>query len=289
MKTILVPAGGGASDQVVFETAMAVAQPLGAHLEFLHVHLDASEAALYTPHVAFARGTALRNALAELTDQCETRARTARENVRAFCEQLRVGMVNSPRASTRVTASWRTEEEGDALKRLVHNARHNDLVVVGRATRSDGLPQTRLEALLMESGRPLLIASSARPTSLLRTVMVCWRDTADAARAVSAAMPILAKAERVVVVSVSETDDSTAGAVSGIIRELQWHGIAAGSRVCARDGVSTARRLAIVAEECGASLLVIGGYGHGRTREQLFGGCTQAVLESANLPVFLLH
>ena len=63
MKKILVPAGGSKTDLAVFETALAVARPLGAHLEFRHVHLDASEAALHTPHVEFARGAALRNAL----------------------------------------------------------------------------------------------------------------------------------------------------------------------------------------------------------------------------------
>ena len=119
--------------------------------------------------------------------------------------------------------------------------------------------------------------------------MVCWKETPDAARAVSAAMPILAKAERVVVAGESEAPNGAAEGVSAIIRELQWHGIAAGSCVCTLDGLSTAHRLVTVAEECGASLLVMGGYGHGRTREVLFGGCTQAALESAELPVFLLH
>jgi nucleotide-binding universal stress UspA family protein len=288
MKKIFVPAGGCKTDLVVFETALAVARPLDAHLEFLHVHLDASQAALHTPHVEFAHAGALRNALDHLKEQCENRAWTAKNNVLAFCEHAKVDLVDTPRASTGVTGCWRLEE-GEALQRLLFHARHNDLVVMGRHTQSDGLPQTRLETLLLESGRPLLLASSAVPTSLMNRVTVCWKEAADAARAVSAAMPILRKAEQVVVVSVCEADDSTAEAVGAIVRQLRWNGIGADSRVYSLNGWSTADRLAMVAHESGASLLVMGGYGHWRAREVLFGGCTQATLEMSELPVFVLH
>ena len=77
MKTILVPVGGSDTDEVVFETALTVARPLAAHLEFLHIRVGAGGAALHTPHVAFARGAALRNALDDLAQQGESRAATA--------------------------------------------------------------------------------------------------------------------------------------------------------------------------------------------------------------------
>jgi hypothetical protein len=63
MKIILVLAGGGDSDEAVFATALGVAQPLGAHLEFLHVQVDPGEAALWQPHAEFARGQAMREML----------------------------------------------------------------------------------------------------------------------------------------------------------------------------------------------------------------------------------
>ena len=90
MKSILVPTGGSATDQVVFETALAVAKPLGAHLVFLHIRMQAGQAAPHTPHVAFARGAALTNALDELTKQGETRATAAKENVLAFCRASQI-------------------------------------------------------------------------------------------------------------------------------------------------------------------------------------------------------
>jgi nucleotide-binding universal stress UspA family protein len=289
MRTILVPVGGGETDQVVFDTALAVATPLSAHLEFLHVRIKAGAAAEHAPHVAFARGAALANALDDLKKQGEARARAAGDNVLAFCKASGIDMREEPcAAATPVTARWRMEE-GDALQRLVFHARHNDLVVMARARQSDGLPPGRLETLLMTSGRPLLIASSSLPTSLLRTVMVCWKETPQAARALSAALPLLAKAERVVVVGVNETDEPADEGVAAIVHGLRWHGIKAGSRVCAQDGLPTSQRLGRIAGECGATLMVMGGYGRGPTRELLFGGCTQAILEAAEVPVFLLH
>jgi nucleotide-binding universal stress UspA family protein len=196
-------------------------------------------------------------------------------------------MLDKPCAATAVTAEYRIEE-GDALQRLLFHARHTDLVCMGRAKQADGLPHDRLETLLMNCGRPLLVASSTAPSSLLRTVMICWNETAHAARAVSAALPILSKAGRVVVVAVDEGVSPAAG-VNEVVCQLQWHGIEPASHVCSRNGLSTLDRLGRIAKECGASLLVMGGYRRSPTRESLFGGCTHAVLEAAELPVLLLH
>jgi len=243
MKTILVPVGGSATDQVVFETALAAARPLAAHLEFLHIHVGAGEAALHTPHVAFARGAALRNALNDLAQQGEGRAATAAHNVREFCARSNIDILDKPRVSKAVTARFR-QEEGDALERLTFHARHNDLVVMGRASKSDGLPEDRIESLLMACGRPLLIASSSAPKSLLGTVMICWKECPDAARAVLAAMPLLSKAQRVVLASIKEAADPAGEGVAEIVRQLQWHGIDADARILSSDGRSTAELLA---------------------------------------------
>jgi nucleotide-binding universal stress UspA family protein len=288
MKTILVPAGGGDTDEVVFESALALAKPLHAHLEFLHVTIAAGEAAANTPHLAFARGAALGNVLDVLTGQCHARARNAERNVLAFCRLSAIELRDKPCASAAVTAHYRVEQ-GDAMRRLLFHARHNDLVVMARATKSDGLPSDRLETLLLQSGRPLLIAAAKASRSLLRTVMICWKETPQAARAVSAALPLLVKAERVVVANVEEGSDSSEQGVSEIVRELQWHGIKAASRISPAAGRTTAERLGRIAVECGASMLVLGGYGRGPIRETIFGGCTQATLAAAEFPVFLLH
>jgi nucleotide-binding universal stress UspA family protein len=288
IKTILVPVGGGDADEAVFETALTVARPLLAHLEFLHVHVRPGEAAHHTPHVDFARGTALRNALQSLNDAAATRAAKAARHVSEFCARWKIDMVDEPRASQAVTARWR-QEEGDALQRLLLHARHNDLAIMARAAKSDGLPADRLETLLLQCGRPLLIVPAKHPLARLDTAMVCWKETPDAARAVSAAMPLLTNARRVVVVGVEEGCAQAPGALDAVVDQLAWHGIDAESQALTRDGRPTIEVLVASARERKADLMVMGGYGHGHAREALFGGCTQAVIQAADIPVLLVH
>lgn len=288
MKTILVPVGGSEADATVLETALAVARPLSAHLELLHVRVSVADAAVNTPHMEFARGAGLSGALDELKARCERRAAQAERNVRDFCAAHGIEMVETPRLAMSVTARWR-RDDGQAVERLIFHARHHDLTVMARATAIDGLPPDRLEALLMACGRPLLVAPAGAPLRKLDTAMVCWKETPDAARAVEAAMPILATLRRVVAVSVSEYGEAPAEALDQLVRDLAWNGIAAEGHALERDGRSTADTLFAAARTHGADLMVMGAYGHRHLREVLFGGCTQSALEAAHCAVLLVH
>jgi hypothetical protein len=107
MKTILVPVGGSDVDETSFETALALAQPLAAHLEFIHVRVAAAEAALHTPHMEFARGAGLRSALDAFRSNSDRRSVTARRNVRDFCARRNIEMVEASCPAASVTARWR--------------------------------------------------------------------------------------------------------------------------------------------------------------------------------------
>jgi nucleotide-binding universal stress UspA family protein len=286
MKTILVPVGGSDTDTTVFETALAVARQVGGHLEFLHIRVGQADAALNTPHIEFARGAALALALNGLDQRSQLRAAAAERHVRQFCVLSDIDMVETPRAATAVTARWRLEE-GDALSRLLFHARHNDLVVMGRPAEADGLPRDRLETLLIESGRPLLIAPARPRDSMLGTIAVCWKESAEAARALAAALPLIRKAERVVVVGAHEPGSALADALGDLVGQLGWHGIDAEPQIVSPDGRPIVEGLLSAAHNCGAGLMVMGGYGHRHLRQVLFGGCTQTVIEGAELPVLI--
>jgi nucleotide-binding universal stress UspA family protein len=287
MKNILVLVGGGDSDLAVFTTALGVAQPLGAHLEFFHVQVDPGEAALWQPHAEFARGSAMRKMMQRLETERVMRTAVARDDFVQFCELHGISITDQPRFDGEVSASWH-EEMGEADRRLMSCARHYDLVAVGRPTRPNGLPPDLLERLVLGSGRPLLIAPLQPSDPLLGTVMVCWKETTEAARAVGAAMPLLAKAERVILAGVEEDDPSLAGGLADLSRQLAWHGVRAKIEFMPAAGAA-GEMLMATARSHDANLLVMGGYGHGRAREIVFGGFTQSVLESAEMTVFLMH
>jgi nucleotide-binding universal stress UspA family protein len=288
MKTILVLSGGSDSDSPVFETALAAAQPLGAHLRFVHIRIGAGQSAMYSPHVEFARGPALVDALGRLENDAQRRSAAFGDHVRAFCTRFNITMQDAPGPANGVTASL-LEESDDAARRLIGHARHHDLVVIGRARRSNGLPPDFVETLLLNSGRPVLLAASEAPRKLNGTVMVCWRETPEAARALGAAMPLLTRAERVVFVGVQEKGDNIEEPLNDVAAQFRWAGVPTEVRPISSQGRSVAEVLASTAEACAADLMVMGAYGHSHMREVIFGGATQALIRHAERPVLMLH
>ncbi len=290
MKTILVPAGGSDSDNRIFATALAAARPLAAHLDFFHVKVDAGEAAANTRHAGFAMGTAILNTLEQLQTDANTRLGAARYHVEEFCRQHGIAMVERPDARNEVSAGW-FEEAGESVPLIVRRARHSDLVVVGR--RSSGgnmLPDDLLERLLIRSGRPVLVAPPHAAESLSGTVLVCWKECAEAAHALTAAMPLLRHAAEVVLVSVSEDDDHDALLeLDSLARRLAWHGIHAQPQCIAPNGRPVASVLREAAKDFRADLVVMGAYSRSRIREIMFGGCTDAFLRAADCAVLLVH
>src|SRR5262245_35718863 len=97
--------------------------------------------------------------------------------------------------------------------------------------------------------------------------MVCWRETPDAARALGVVMPFLINAERVIVVSVAETNvDHTAEGIGAVSRYLLWNEVAVETEVIKTCG-PTAELLASAAQGHQADLVVLGAFGHSQIRE----------------------
>jgi nucleotide-binding universal stress UspA family protein len=164
--------------------------------------------------------------------------------------------------------------------------RTSDLVV---ASRWDGesLGRATLEAVLLETGRPLLIPGSTAMPEAIERVAIAWKPTAQAARAVALATPFLGRAKEVVIATVEESADER-DEIDRLTRYLGWHGLnAAVARM--RPGPDGAAATLLSGIEGRADLLVMGGYGHSRMREWVFGGFTQHVLAGAPLPVLMAH
>src|SRR5215475_5863641 len=129
MKTILVLTGGSDTDAPVLETALAAAQPFAAHLRFVHIRIGSGQAAVYSPHVEFARGAALAVALSRLEADAEHRSASFGDHVRAFCARFNIALQDGPAhelVANGVTASM-LEKADDAARRLIGLAREHDL------------------------------------------------------------------------------------------------------------------------------------------------------------------
>ncbi|MGC2033342.1 MAG: universal stress protein [Steroidobacteraceae bacterium] len=288
IKTILVPTSGSSTDGSVFTTALALARPLAAHLGFYHVRLTPGEAAQRAPHVAFCMGTGLTSALADLHETEDLLAAAAVAHFKEFCKANSVAVRSAPGFAETVSASWCEEIDSPASRLMLH-ARHSDLVVLARPHHVDYMPSMLIEDLLIGSGRPIVIAPESAPSGAIDTVVVGWKETPAAARALTAAMPLLEHAKKVVLVSVTEGDSALPQALKHLVWQLAWHGIAAQTHIVRGKAGETPALLAQAAAEFQGDLLVVGGYGHRPLREFVFGGVTQALIENAKLPVFMLH
>jgi len=121
--------------------------------------------------------------------------------------------------------------------------------------------------------------------------MVCWRDTREAARAITESLPILRMAEAVHVVMVDEglsPDGEQREPGADLARHLDRHGVHV-ELVHARADKGASATLLAQADILKADLVVMGGYGHSRFREWALGGVTLEILTQATAPVLVAH
>lgn len=178
--------------------------------------------------------------------------------------------------------SWR-QAVGDPTRFLAMHARAADLIVCGQSA-PGSLGGVDIGALILSAGRPVLVPSDGLASMAAEAVLVAWKDTREARRAVVDAMPFLTNAREVVVASIEEDDHrASADSASDVVRFMMRHGAKARSEVRGVGRTNAAEALAEVARETGADLIVSGGYGHSRIREWALGGVTRDLLRSGKI------
>jgi nucleotide-binding universal stress UspA family protein len=166
---------------------------------------------------------------------------------------------------------------------LVDHARGCDLVVAAAGDLVQ--PGEMLDAghLILASGRPVIMVGDNPRTFGLDSVVVAWKDTREARRAVTDALPLLKRAKSVKVVTHNEDDmASDAGSLSDIVEWLKRHGVEADSQLI-EQGVDFLDAMGLLTTVDAPDLIVAGGYGHSRFREWLFGGVTRDLLKAGNV------
>lgn len=186
-------------------------------------------------------------------------------------------------------ATWRAFLD-NPTRSLLLNARAADLIVTGKADGSlagDHYRTIDTGELILSAGRPVLImADEGRPLRA-ENIVVAWKDTREARRAVADAMPFLRYAKDVLVVTLEDHERAAARAnLSDVVRFLMRHGVKARSEVVGHERSEDANTLALVAGNMDADLVVAGGYGHSRMREWAFGGLTRSLLLDGRLNRF---
>ena len=286
IRSILVPATGSSTDDACHPAALAVARQFSAHLDFLHVRQDIGR---LVAGFGDAGTVAISPGLVASIEQSEDdRAAQAKQKLEAFCAREHVTLVsNATPPLKEVSARWCCET-GDPAAWMARYGQTADLTVVARPEDDDGDSLDLLQAALVDSGRPIYIPGPV-PVAATEIVAVAWKPTREAARAVAAGLPFLAKAKRVVVLAVTEDPAADSDSTARLVAALQRQHLSVEARAVAPEGQRPADRLLTTATALGAHLLVMGGYGHNRLREWIFGGFTQHVLDQSPVPVLMAH
>ena len=173
--------------------------------------------------------------------------------------------------------------------------RYSDLLVLGQTNFDDPMSSTMPdlpEYVVLNSGRPVLIVPYAgRFDAVGKRVLVAWDASISATRAVTAALPLLRRADVVeVVVFNADDQDDAHGEQPGadIALYLARHDVNVNvTRQKSKSDIGSA--LLSMTNDLASELIVMGGYGHSRFREILLGGVTRTVLESMTVPVLMTH
>ena len=285
MKAILVHVDEHDSLSSVLTCALLAARRFGSHLEGLFLWRGVPRMVPVAPEGAFLPASDLVEDLERADRERSARLRQAFE---AFMAEHDVPLAVSGRSEAEPSASWseQTVTGDDALGTV---GRLHDLIVLGRPVDGQPVPMmSALETALFESGRTLLIAPPELPTTQGDMMVIAWNGSTETARTIALAMPFLAQAEQVLVVSVEE------GMVPGpsgaeVAHNLVRNRITARSRHVHAEGRPVGGAILEEAAAAGADLLLKGAYTHSRLRQMIFGGATSHILGAAELPVIMAH
>jgi nucleotide-binding universal stress UspA family protein len=170
-----------------------------------------------------------------------------------------------------------------------HYARTFDITVLGRPSDQANHPRLpTVEAALFESGRPVLLVPPTPLASLGTTVVIAWNRSTETARTVALAMPLLAKAQRIVVIDFEDWGVSGPSA-QDLNRTLTYNGLPVETRTVPNPHGHAGEAILSAAASLGCDLLVKGAYTQSRLRQFIFGGATSHILSNTTIPVLMAH
>jgi nucleotide-binding universal stress UspA family protein len=187
----------------------------------------------------------------------------------------------------KATASW-VEEEGRQVEVIKRHGRLSDLIAVAQPEQAGMLGVNSLKAALFHSGRPVLMCPDTDSvTPALGThIAVAWNGSTEAARAVALNVGLLEAADKVTILTGGEEVYGTRA--EDLASYLGYRGIKSEIR---RFSVShdAGKELLKQCADIGADLMIMGAYGNSHEREIVFGGNTQTIIDTARMPIVMVH
>lgn len=287
IQATLAPLFHIADDKRTLDVAFGIAKRFGSHVEALFVQPDP---AYSIPMVG--EGVSAET-IRQLMESAAIAIEQQREAVKAVFDDasaaanIAVVEPTAP-AAGRASASW-SELTGLNEDIVANKALLSDLVVFASNSSEKAIDlRSTFEAVLLKARRPILLAPEGSAGQFGHNIAIAWNGTAEAASALSGAMPFLRSAVAVHLLTAT-SDRTDANRLDEAAGYLARHGIGCGRLVIDPGDWPVGAGLMAKAVDIGADLLVLGGYGHHRLRERILGGVTHHVLNHPELPILIAH
>jgi nucleotide-binding universal stress UspA family protein len=283
IKSILVPVTGDGQDRRCLDAAAVVAGADGAHITLLFGEIN--PAAMPVIYGGDGVGFYLTEEfLQALTERNDLHRQRAQEVYAAWTKAAGIAadMVGEgvPKAATARFVSVPAE----ATNAVRDFAVVNDLVVTMLPDPTALERADQFEAALFTARKPVLAVPREGPLPLPGTpAAIAWNGSPEASRAATVALPLLRRAGSVILLHTGSTE------IAPVIEFLGRHGVTATAQALQPGSGDIGAALLAEAGRLGASLLVLGAYGHSRARELIFGGVTRHALQHAGIPLLLTH
>ncbi len=285
-RTVLAPISAPEIGASILRTALNLARAFDAHIDVLHVRPDPRGLVPYTGEGM--DGSMIEEIMDVTEREGGEREVRSREMFDAFAAENGVRVADEPGEGVGVSMSWKStvgrEDEVVATRGRIY-----DIVAVGRPVKEAALPSPiTLEAALLDTGRPILVAPPAAGDGFGKSIAIAWEGSPEAARAIADAIPLLEKADRVTVLSAKAAQVSPIDA-DDLRHRLAWHGV--GCEVQGFEAAASELGAAFLEQssKAGADLLIKGAYSQSRLRQLILGGRTRHILAHAEIPVLLSH
>ena len=281
IKSILLPFNN------VLPTAVAInaARTLGRHFES---YIEGAFCRQLLPVIAGEGITLPGDYLAEFEEE----GRRQSEEARDVFFQL-IGEADIPEAVLEVAtgglrAGW-TEMVGTGTGGVAEYARLFDLSIIARPGDEVAVEwKSTIEALLFESGRPILLVGDEVPSVVGDRVVVAWNGSVEAARSVAMSEALLLNSSEVVVVTVAGATVPGPSAKQ-LVAQMCARNIPARAETIERGEATVGGAFLDYVEDFDADLLIKSAFTQSRFRQWVFGGATKEIIATASIPVFMCH
>lgn len=286
MRTLLLPMTDSQGQESVLSTAFHLAERFDSHLTGLFIRPDPRSA------IPFMGEGLTADAIQDLVEASEREGRQRAEKAKATFEATARdhNITSGDGLGDKSGPSWAWQEIiGFIADRAGRETRVADLAILpqpGEAAPRDA--GDLLHEVLYRSGRPLMMVPTGSSSKIGRRIVVAWNGSAESTRSVAAALPLLHRADSIVLLGVGEPDPDRPG-LDALATYLGRHGLKTQSEQIeiGKDGVGATLIAGLKERE--ADLLVMGAFSHSRWREMVLGGVTRHAIQRAPIPVFMSH